>query len=163
MWVFTTTGMVSAVQIAGTKDRLKVRARDYASLVPLAKHVRPADDPQKVIQCGGGTDYPYRLIVNRETFAAWVYQQAMDVDYTNYKDAVTAKGNRGPAWHDPLMRVWTAMLGVTPRRVARKQRWRQERDWVQQRYAQQSAVRRTYSIHDLNDDEWRELQEAPPY
>ena len=104
MWVFTETGFVSAV--AGEDDEfLHVRSRDRLSLEPLAA---VAGDQ---IIVGAGTDYPYRLLCDRATFATWLTSQVEQMDYRNFKNRV--HDVRGDEFADALMSVWGAMYEVT--------------------------------------------------
>ena len=63
MWVFTTSGFVSAVFKDGA---IQVRARDHKSLEPLAKQTGAA------IVATPLADYPYRIAITNEQFASWV-------------------------------------------------------------------------------------------
>ena len=101
MWVFTTTGFVSAV----FKDNaLQVRARDRRSLQPLAKQ-----SGAKIIATPLA-DYPYRIAITNEQFSQWVMNQAMSIDYKNFKSEVA--GTLGYGFAKPLNQVWSAMHDV---------------------------------------------------
>ena len=101
MWVFTTTGFVSAV----FKDNaLQVRARDRRSLQPLAKQTGA-----KIIATPLA-DYPYRIAITNEQFSQWVMNQAMSIDYKNFKSEVA--GTLGYGFAKPLNQVWSAMHDV---------------------------------------------------
>lgn len=104
MWIFTTEGFVSAVQKPGDTN-LTVRARDRRSLHTLSHDGGAAIDHTPY------ADYPYRLVVGHEVFAAWLTSQATQLDYPNFKSAVGR--SRGSAFAHPLMDVWSAMHGVT--------------------------------------------------
>ena len=56
-------------------------------------------------------DYPYRVIVPREEFAAWLADRAIGVDYSNFKSAVHT--HRGSEYAHALTRVWSDMHEVT--------------------------------------------------
>ena len=101
MWLFTSTGFVSAVS-NGTD--LMVRARDKESLEPIAEsaHVEIISTPQN--------DYPYRVLVTHEFFAKWVAQMAIGITYKNFKSEVAA--TRGYEFAHPLMQVWSVMHEV---------------------------------------------------
>lgn len=105
MWLFTSGGFVSAVADSANPDQLIVRSRDRRSLEPLA-----ALDGAPII-VGAGTDYPYRLVCARATFAGWVASEIGRVDYGNFKDRVHQV--RGDRFSDALMSVWSAMHDVT--------------------------------------------------
>ena len=101
MWVFTTSGFVSAVFKEGA---IQVRARDRKSLEPLAKQTGAA------IVATPLADYPYRIAITNEQFAAWVSQQALSVDYKNFKSEVA--DTRGYGFAKPLNQVWSVMHEV---------------------------------------------------
>ena len=101
MWLFTSTGFVSAV-ING--EDLMVRARDKESLGTIAESSKTEiiSSPQN--------DYPYRVIVTHEFFAKWVAHMVSNITYKNFKSEVAA--TRGYEFAHPLMKVWSAMHEV---------------------------------------------------
>jgi hypothetical protein len=101
MWVFTTSGFVSAVYKDGA---LQVRARDRRSLTPLAKQSGAE------IIATPLADYPYRIAITNEHFSTWLSQQVMSVDYKNFKSEVA--DTRGSGFATPLNKVWSAMHEV---------------------------------------------------
>jgi hypothetical protein len=105
VWVFTGTGFVSIVASGNEADTLVVRSRDRLSLEPIAE-LAGAE-----IVVGAGTDYPYRVFVERATLASWLAEQTAAIDYRNFKDRV--HDTRGDRFADALFRVWSAMCNVT--------------------------------------------------
>jgi hypothetical protein len=101
MWVFTTSGFVSAVYKDGA---IQVRARDRKSLEPLAKQTGAA------IVLTPLADYPYRIAITNEQFASWVNQQALSIAYKNFKSEVA--DTRGYGFAKPLNQVWSVMHEV---------------------------------------------------
>ncbi len=101
MWVFTTSGFVSAVYKDGA---LQVRARDRRSLTPLAKQTGAEIITTPL------ADYPYRIAITNEQFSTWVMQQAMSVDYKNFKSEVA--DTLGYGFAKPLNKVWSVMHDV---------------------------------------------------
>jgi len=101
MWVFTTSGFVSAVYKHGA---LQVRARDRRSLTALSK------DTGAAIVATPLADYPYRIAITNEQFSNWVSAQVMSVDYKNFKSEVADTLGYGFAL--PLNKVWSAMHDV---------------------------------------------------
>jgi len=101
MWVFTTSGFVSAVYKDGA---LQVRSRDRKSLASLAKETGASITSTPL------ADYPYRIAITNEQFAAWVSQQALSVAYKNFKSEVA--DTRGYGFAKPLNQVWSAMHEV---------------------------------------------------
>ena len=101
MWVFTTSGFVSAVYKDGA---LQVRARDRKSLEELSKETAAA------IIATPLADYPYRIAITNEQFSKWLSQQVMSVDYKNFKSEIA--DTRGYGFAKPLNQVWSAMHEV---------------------------------------------------
>jgi hypothetical protein len=101
MWVFTSSGFVSAVYKDGA---IQVRARDRKSLEPLAKQTGAA------IVATPLADYPYRIAITNEQFAIWVNQQALSIAYKNFKSEVA--DTRGYGFAKPLNQVWSVMHEV---------------------------------------------------
>ncbi len=101
MWVFTTSGFVSAVYKDGA---LQVRARDHKSRQPLAKATGAT------VVATPLADYPYRISITNEQFADWVNQEAISIDYKNFKSEVS--DIRGYGFAKPLNQVWSVMHDV---------------------------------------------------
>jgi hypothetical protein len=104
MWIFTSTGFVSAVRKHDRPDVITVRSRDRKSLEPLAQ---TAGVEIAVSPFG---DYPYRAFIEPEVFTKWVAAQAGAIDYDNFKNRVGQ--TRGYEFTDALHNVWVAMLAV---------------------------------------------------
>jgi hypothetical protein len=107
MWIFTSTGFVSAVVHRDDPDRIVVRGRDLASLEPLIARTGAEVDPWR------GSDYAHRIVVPRTEFTAWVAEQADAIDYTNFKSS--AHRRRGGAFADVLHEVWSVMYAFQGR------------------------------------------------
>lgn len=101
MWVFTTRGFISAVQHRDNHEMLMVRARTEQALDELANMTR------KEISRTPSADYPFRLVVDREMFNAWLANEVDNIDYGNFKNAAHVLGD--PSYDDALMDVWSAM------------------------------------------------------
>jgi hypothetical protein len=104
MWVFTSTGFISAVRKYDRPNVITVRSRDRRSLEPLAE---TAGVEIAVSPLG---DYPYRAFIEPEVFTKWVAEQADAIDYDNFKSRVGS--TRGHQFTDALHNVWVAMLAV---------------------------------------------------
>jgi hypothetical protein len=113
MWVFTKSGFYSAVKKPGcAPGELEVRARckgDFQRLI----HVTGASC--RIID-NAGTDYPFRVRMHRTLWADFVYNQAIDIDYDNFKGQIDvnqwesmSQRNRR---HDAYMGVWRALLAL---------------------------------------------------
>jgi hypothetical protein len=101
MWVFTTSGFLSAVYNDGA---LQVRARDRKSLDTLAKSTGAA------IIATPLADYPYRIAITNEQFSNWLSQQVIAIDYKNFKSEIA--NTRGYSFAKPLNKVWSVMHEV---------------------------------------------------
>jgi len=101
MWVFTTSGFLSAVYKDGA---LQVRARDRKSLDSLTK------DTGATIIATPLADYPYRIAITNEQFSNWLSQQVLAIDYKNFKSEIA--NTRGFGFTKPLHKVWSAMHEV---------------------------------------------------
>jgi UDP-3-O-acyl-N-acetylglucosamine deacetylase len=101
MWVFTTSGFLSAVYKDGA---LQVRARDRKSLDALAKSTGAT------IIATPLADYPYRIAITNQQFSNWLSQQARAIDYKNFKSEVA--DTRGYGFAKPLNQVWSVMHDV---------------------------------------------------
>jgi hypothetical protein len=104
MWVFTSTGFVSAVRKHDRPDVVTVRSRDQKSLEQLATK---AGVDIKISPFG---DYPYRAFIKPEIFTEWVAEEASAIDYDNFKNRVAT--TRGYGFVEALHKVWVAMLGT---------------------------------------------------
>lgn len=171
MWIFSTNGFISAVQHRADPSKLVVRSRDWRSLEPLADYV--GVKPQKAIKIGGGTDYPYRMVVDRGTLASYAAMMVEQVTYDNFKDAMTSPKGRGKGWSRPLMDVWTAMLQVTPAKARRRQRLEDSKLWASFRdyreddppleYDPDERDLNSMPLHSLTQAEWEQLMEETPH
>ncbi|CAB4935619.1 unannotated protein [freshwater metagenome] len=101
MWIFTTEGFISAVY---KHDAVQVRARDHKSLQNLATYCASEIKHTPV------ADYPYRLETDRNHLATWLSQQALLMEYGNFKSEVEAV--RGFEFAAPLHKVWDVMHEV---------------------------------------------------
>lgn len=109
MWIITTIGFFSVVQKPDDVETntLTVRARVKYDLQRLSAYV----DFVSPITTDKGTDYRYRAKVLRHQFADAMIKLVYDIDYDNFKDAVTqAQGyRRAHVYGD----VWAALYPMT--------------------------------------------------
>lgn len=112
MWIMTPLGFFSAVEKRGDREAnmLTIRARSIADLEAL---VETYSLPTKVTK-GGGTDYPCRITIERAKWAGIVADMALEVNYSNFKDAVKAR--QGAARASVYSRVWSALLSIEGKR-----------------------------------------------
>ena len=111
MWVFTETGFVSAVRKSDRPDVYTVRSRDRKSLEPLASFASV-----EIVETPYG-DYPLRVFVEPAVFTEWLADQAMGIEYSNFKSRVGQ--TRGYKFVDALHDVWAAMLATASTEGAR--------------------------------------------
>jgi hypothetical protein len=101
MWLFTTTGFVSAVKQG---PELVIRARDAKSLEPIAEFGK-----LKIKQTPDN-DYPYRITTDNDTFASWTHYMCQTIDYSNFKSEAALF--RGDNFAKALSKVWSDMHDV---------------------------------------------------
>ena len=101
MWLFTSTGFVSAVRQGSD---LVVRSRDAQSLEPIATFGKIK------IQHTPANDYPYRITTDNDTFARWTHFMCQTIEYSNFKSEVAL--TRGAKFAKALAKVWSDMHDV---------------------------------------------------
>ena len=118
MWIFTRHGFFSAVcarQGNGKHgqpvdpDRIMVRGRMRSHLDALKKRF-----PDLIGQCEihefAGTDYAFRLFVQKSAWMQVLAGLAEETDYTNFKSEVARhQGKSGAAYEHSLHEVWSVM------------------------------------------------------
>jgi hypothetical protein len=116
MWVFTKHGFFSAVcgrQGSGEHgqpvdpDRIMVRARVRKHIEALATRF-----PDLLGQCDirefAGTDYAFRIFIDKGTWSRVVSGLAEDTDYDNFKSEVEHhQGRAGAAYANALHDIWS--------------------------------------------------------
>jgi hypothetical protein len=119
MWIFTKYGFFSAVcarQGNGNKsqpvdsDRIMVRTRVRSHLDALKTRF-PGPLGQCEIREFVGTDYAYRLFVQKPEWVQVLATLAEETDYDNFKSEVAEhQGDAGAAYEQSLHKVWSVML-----------------------------------------------------
>jgi hypothetical protein len=118
MWIFTKHGFFSAVCArkgdgshgrAVDTDRIMVRGRVRKHLEALKERF-----PDLLGQCGiqefAGTDYAYRIFVDKRAWCQVVSGLAEDTNYDNFKSEVARhQGRQGAAYERALHEVWSVM------------------------------------------------------
>lgn len=109
-WIALSTGFYSAVAHRDNPDLLNVRGRSRVDLDRLADwHERTyPDQPRPELHAFSPADYPWRLFLRRDAFAAFVAQAVTGIDYGNFKNAVDKDSS--PARHTTYMGVWSELL-----------------------------------------------------
>ena len=101
MWIFTTSGFVSAVYKDGA---VIVRSRDEESLMSIAVM------ENTLITKTPFADYPYRVKTDHETFAKWLETEAKSIEYSNFKSEIHR--TLGYEYTHALNQVWSVMHEV---------------------------------------------------
>jgi hypothetical protein len=103
MWIFTTSGFVSAVK--NNDDRtIIVRSRDRESLEQISAKCHSP------IKKTPFADYPYRVFIRHEDFISWIANEASALNYRNFKSEVAV--TRGKDFSRTLGEVWSTMCKV---------------------------------------------------
>jgi hypothetical protein len=118
MWIFSKHGFFSAVCARKgdgghgqpvDPDRIMVRARVRGHLEALKQRF-PDLLGQCDIQESAGTDYAYRLFVQKSAWAQAIAGLAGETDYDNFKSEVARhQGRAGAAYEHSLHGVWSVM------------------------------------------------------
>ena len=119
MWIFTKCGFFSAVRHNTDKTLIHVRARfkgDLERLVKFAyghKELKTFLSPTRPrIVASPNADYAFRTDFPADDWGAILAALAVDIDYTNFKNAVHDGTERDSAY----MRVWSDMRFAQSRR-----------------------------------------------
>lgn len=111
MWIFTKDSFLSIVHDDMNPFNLLVRARVMGD---IQKAFEPDElrsrKPRKTAQA----DYLYRSSVPADIIASMMARQVTEIDYGNFKDAVT-----DPRRHGAYIEVWMAMQRLQDRLVLR--------------------------------------------
>jgi hypothetical protein len=106
MWIINQDGFYSAVKKDCGKDELLVRARLKEDLERLAAKL---DIPASKIVETPKADYRYRLVANAKAFSQYLADEALAIDYDNFKASLphntTADIKRSKAY----ISVWSAL------------------------------------------------------
>lgn len=102
MWLFTRYGFFS---ISVSDESVWVRARAAGHLRNLCG--RFGLDSSSIIE-GAGTDYAYRIRLDRETWEGIVLALAKEQDWSNFKNEA-ARFNKYGDYVKSLHRVWDLM------------------------------------------------------
>jgi hypothetical protein len=122
MWIMSRHGFFSVVKKPScAPDELEVRARCRKDLEVLKKQT----GSKSKILTNAGTDYPFRIVMRQEIWAKFLADEAMEINYANFKDEVlfgkseTQRGRKHR--HDVYFEVWRALLSLSEK-PGRKQR-----------------------------------------
>jgi hypothetical protein len=115
MWVFIPEGFFSLVQDKKDDSIILVRSRYPGDLENLLNAYDPDFAPVHIkrITEWSGTDYRYRLPMERVWVETVFGQAAGNIRYTNFKNEVTNK--QGHTRHDLYMKVWSILVNAQDR------------------------------------------------
>lgn len=104
MWLITKFGFFSVVA-SSDENSLIIRSRVIKDLERLRRNylsqtVEILSDP--------GTDYPFRIVIQSKDLAAAMQKIVLDIDYSNFKDAVTE--TEGPERASIYASVWMELF-----------------------------------------------------
>jgi hypothetical protein len=109
MWIVTVDGFFS---VTAYDERIGGARRDAAQLLVVRARVR--EDLERIAAWVGDetletphADYPFRVICDRASWAAYLAGATEEISYTNFKDRVAEA--LGWERHDVLMDVWVAL------------------------------------------------------
>lgn len=121
MWLLTPVGFFSAVQDGKDAKVMQVRTRSKDDALVLARWLLSENlvtldkkhypTVESLVLEWRGRDYPYRVLVWREDWAAFCYYQALGIDYRNFKDEV--KKRQGQRRASIYGRIWGVLLDVS--------------------------------------------------
>lgn len=107
MWLYCQLGFYSVVHKPPcNKDELLVRTRSKVDIDKLQKTLKEKYQFDGKVIDSPKADYAYRMTVPRETFASFMADIAMQMDYDNFKNTI----HRGDyKRHEAYFRCWNAM------------------------------------------------------
>lgn len=113
MWVITPSGFYSTVAHAELPEFVIVRARARADIEAFATFARGlTGESGRIVY--GTTDYPYRVIVQRNTWGAFLARETSALDYGNFKELI---GSRDTFREHVYERVWLDLMALELREV----------------------------------------------
>ena len=104
MWVFTTTGFFSAVAHRDHPSVMLVRARRKSHLKLHFPHA-------EIIELDN-SDYPWRIQITKQEFAAWLADEVSRIDYPNFKAAISRSVDGHHKYTSACHDVWRTMQSI---------------------------------------------------
>lgn len=104
MWLFTTDGFFSAVQVRKEPEYLLVRARIRNDLVNLLRVVKK---PKTKIMETPKADYPFRIVLHKLDWTYYLVSACHEIDYDNFKSRI-----KDIPRHRAYLDVWSTMRGI---------------------------------------------------
>jgi len=100
MWVFTKTGMISAVVQRDNPKLVRLRSR---SLSQLQDFVAPLRIDNEIMELKV-SDYRYAIVTSRNNLALLMIEAVKAMDYDNFKNSINKH-----EYHDACSRVWQVL------------------------------------------------------
>lgn len=117
MWLFTVYGFFSVVCVKNDHTIVMVRARRKEHLVKLqaaamrGNYTHEDEIAEAEILDQPGSDYRWRIKVNREAWANFAFHLSMGIDYNNFKSEVSrVQGSTPKAAGDTSSKTYTSAL-----------------------------------------------------
>ena len=112
MWIFCKLGFFSAVEHRERPDNLLIRARfkgDLERLIgAMTKEERELICGNPKVEITPDADYRYRMECPKIWFSEVLREQAEEIDYDNFKNAVHEGTARDGAYMDVWRALWAA-------------------------------------------------------
>ena len=110
MWVFTEIGFFSAVATPDDTNTIMVRGRVRNDLERLKEALGNLGQEVPEILQWENRDYPYRVLLPRQSWSKLMEQLADGICYSNFKSQVAATdGSKRASLYG---RIWDIMLGA---------------------------------------------------
>lgn len=157
MWIMTTSGFYSAVASDENTTDVVVRARHRDDLANLNKALTELDHLPGTVLAYQSSDYPWRVVISKDTWAAYLANEAQHIDYRNFKNEVTRK--QGHPRHDIYSKVWGVLLGLEKLPGALKDHGKVVKRTPQRASRWASAGSKPLGRRDLTDAEYEAYRE----
>jgi hypothetical protein len=148
MWIALTDGFISVVEADMKRLPKRERCNDRGTGMLTIRARNPAHlkalFPDRRIYSWKARDYPARIFIAREDFAAFIAKRAASISYGNFKAAVPDN-----ELHDAYSAVWGVMHGYQYGRFRRQPYDPRQRDFV---WGRGSPVRGYGATHLFSDE-----------
>ncbi len=116
MWICLPNGFFSVVQNNLDGKKLMVRSR-------IREHITHYFPDYEIFE-NVGTDYQYRIFIERKDFSRWIANESEHIQYTNFKNAV-----KDYTLHNFYSEIWN--LGWNLLKKPIKNTFKNSFDWLQ--------------------------------
>lgn len=160
MWTMTQDGFFSTVASDRDPDKFLVRTRALDDVLFLQAWILREHGVDVEVTVKEKSDYPWRLIIDRELWGSYLVYATEQLDYTNFKDRIH-EVNEPRA--QVYTQVWWNLLKVEDEDKLPAEMPTAYRSLDQLLgFDDELEGARARSIHDLTDAEWQELMEETP-